>query len=345
MKVKHLFFLILPALFAACNHDADTGDCGNRNGDYSKGVFVVNEGPFGGSGSISWHNDDTGETVEDVFASENCGAKLGQFVQSITFYKDRAFIVVNGADKIVVVDAATFEQKDVITGIASPRYFTILDDQYACVTYWGADGFSGGLAKVDLNTLKVLDRVSLPQPEKVYVLDPYHVMTANVGGYGLDSTVSFVDIGNVFQESSVVKYKGAPACFDYRLGEAPMVLCKGGYGPAPDFTAYPGWLANTGTLAGYEIPNGSDDLCANPDRSALYFIGGGSVWAYKGAAPVKLFDQAAYGLGCHPQSGNLYCADAKDFSSNGTVYVYKPDGTLLSSFAVGIAPGEVTFRK
>ena len=35
------------------------------------------------------------------------GAVLGQFVQSLTFYGNKAYIVVNGANRVVVVDAKT----------------------------------------------------------------------------------------------------------------------------------------------------------------------------------------------------------------------------------------------
>lgn len=345
MKVKLSLLLLLLLAFSACKHDENV-DCCNPANDYSTGVFVVNEGGFNGSGAISWHNETTGNTVQDVFATENNGAVLGQFVQSISFHNDRAYIVVNGANKVVVVDAKTFKQVGVINDIDGPRYFQALDNAFALVSYWGADGFSGGLAKVELSTLSVLETIPLPQPEKMYVLDPTNVMVANVGGYGLDSTVSLVTVSNTFEEMGTLRFKGAPCCFASLTGQAATVLCKGGYGPAPDYTPYPGWLANTGNPAqGYEIPNGSDDLCAAPDKSTLYFIGNGSVWAYKGAsAPVKLFDQAAYGLTCNQSNGNLYCADAKDFSSNGTVYVYKPDGTLVTSFPAGIAPGEIVIR-
>ncbi|MEI6410978.1 MAG: DUF5074 domain-containing protein [Bacteroidota bacterium] len=345
MKVKLSLFLLLLLALASCKHD-EIVDVGNPANDYSTGVFVVNEGGFNGTGTISWHNETTGVTVQDVFAAENSGAVLGQFVQSLSFYKDRGYIVVNGASKVIVVDAKTFKQVGVITGIDGPRFFQPLNDEFALVSYWGADGYSGGLAKVELSSLSVLETLSLPQPEKMYALDNTHVMAANVGGYGLDSTVSIVTVGNTFESIGTLKFKGAPCCFAAVNGQAATILCKGGYGPAPDYTPYPGWLGNTGNLnLGYEIPNGSDDLCASPDKSTLYFIGGGSVWSYTGAsAPVKLFDQAAYGLTCNPSNGYLYCADAKDFSSNGTVYVYKPDGTLVTSFAAGIAPGEIVIR-
>ena len=133
MKIlsKLPFFLLLLFLaFSACR-DARDPDPPASGTDYSRGVLVVNEGPFGGTGTITWHDPSTGETVQDVFGQANGGAALGQFVQSVTVHDDRTYIVVNGANKIYVVDARTFEFLDTIGGLALPRYFLPLDDQFA----------------------------------------------------------------------------------------------------------------------------------------------------------------------------------------------------------------------
>jgi DNA-binding beta-propeller fold protein YncE len=347
MKVRlfkpSLFFVLLAlSAFWACKPDPVLDDCGNRNGNYDKGIFVVNEGSFNGTGSITWHDASRNLTVEDVYASENCGAVLGQFVQSLTFHNGKGYIVVNGANKIVVVDASTFEYLDTIGGLGFPRYFYAIDNNTAYVTQWGADGFSGSLAKVDLNTNKVLSTIALPQPEKMFKSGANTLLVANVGGYGLDSTVSWIDL-NLGQEVDRRKFRGAPSGFA-ALNGTPYVICKGGYGPAPNYDAYPGWLANTTNGNGFELLPGADDLCANPAGNTLYYVAGG-IWSFNGTgAPVKIVDQPSYGLACDPVNGNLYCSNPKDFSSPGSVSIYKPDGTKVSTFAVGIAPGEIVIR-
>ncbi len=109
MKVKlfsSLFDCCLVAI-SACGEKELC--CDNPQPDYPKGIFVVNEGPFGGTGTISWHNPDTGETQDSLFEKANNGAVLGQFVQSLTFFNGKAYIVVNGANRVVVVDAKTFQ--------------------------------------------------------------------------------------------------------------------------------------------------------------------------------------------------------------------------------------------
>ena len=94
MKVTQLYTLLLTALwlFSSCNTTTTCEDCPLPNGDYSSGIFVVNEGPFGGTGTISWYNPATGEVQDSIFEKANNGAKLGQFVQSLTFHNGMAIL-------------------------------------------------------------------------------------------------------------------------------------------------------------------------------------------------------------------------------------------------------------
>ncbi len=341
MKVKQIFpLLLLLALVAFFSSCEDCGDCTPPpSSDYSRGIFVVNEGPFGGTGTITWHNPETGETVQDVFGKENGGAALGQFVQSLTFYGGKGYIVVNGANKIVVVDAKTFEFLDTIGGLALPRYF--LPVQYenkAFISQWGADGISGSIAVVDLYTNDVTKTVPVGSgPEKMLLSSSGVVYVANSGGFGVDSTVA-----SVFYDTDAVAFKftiaGKNPATLARTNNGVFALCKG-YFNDPNSA---GWLGDFGpNTASFPVDKYADDLVASPDDSSLYFLGGGAIWTFKNNSVSKLFDQPAYGLACHPANGDLYCADAKDFNSAGEVVMYKSDGTKLGSFPAGIAPGEI----
>lgn len=352
MKVKFsflspLFLLLCLALgLSSCrDYDGDSTSFAPTPGKYDQGVFVVNEGPFGGTGTITWHDPATGETVQDIFGKANNGVALGQFVQSLTFHNGKAYIVVNGANRIVVVDAGTFEYLDTIGGLVLPRYLVATDDNTAWVSQWGLNGTAGSLAKVDLNTRKVLKTIPLPGPEKMLLTGKSTLLVANSGGFGLDSTVSTISLVSETELSRQKVAGTSPGGFASApfLSGGPLVLCKGGFLP-PAFTPLPGWLGTLGTGLSAAVPNSADDLCDAPDGKSAYFFGGGGVWSVDAAGVRKIFDQAAYGLACHPATGHLYCADAKDFNSNGRVFVRKPDGTQVSSFECGIAPGEVVVR-
>lgn len=342
MKVKQIFplflLLVIFAFFPACE---DCGDCVEPSeADYSTGIFVVNEGPFGGTGTITWHNPETGETVQDVFGKENDGAALGQFVQSLTFYNGKGYIVVNGANKIVVVDAETFKFLDTIGGLALPRFFqrSLANPNVAYVSQWGADGVSGSLAVIDLINNEVVKTIPTGSgPEKMFPLNSDVLYVANSGGFGVDSTVAVFSMSVEEVQHKFVVGEKNPACIA-RTNNGVFALCKGYYNDPNSM----GWLGDFGpNTVGIPVDKYADDLVVAPDGSTLYFLGGGAVWTFKNNTVSKLFDQPAYGLACHPTNGNLYCADAKDFNSAGEVVMYKPDGTKIGSFPAGIAPGEI----
>jgi DNA-binding beta-propeller fold protein YncE len=350
MKVKLLFFVsvLFSWLFFSCHTDVNCVDCapGNELRKYPNGVFVVNEGPFGGTGTISWYNPATGEVQDSIYEKANNGASLGQFVQSLTFHNGKAYIVVNGANRVVVADAETFEYIDTIGGLALPRYFLPISDEVAFVSQWGADGISGSLAKVNLKTNKIT--VTFPtgsgSEKMVYCSDFRRLYVANSGGYGVDSTVAIIstDIDNQIAHRTVIPGQKNPCCFGSGCigGFLPgRLLCRGDWADPNSL----GWIGDPFNTAsnGLPAPRGADDLATSPNGST-YFIAGNAIYKYNPGV-TKLFDQAAYGFNIHPVSGDFYCADAKDFNSAGEVVVRKEDGTVVQRFRAGISPGEVVF--
>ncbi|MDX1913451.1 MAG: hypothetical protein SFV22_18290 [Saprospiraceae bacterium] len=342
MKVKliSLFFLLL--IFAACG---EKDHCCDTPGDYSKGIFVVNEGPFGGSGTISWHNPDTGETRDSLFEKANNGAVLGQFVQSLCFHNDKAYIVVNGAGRVVVVDARTFQFIDTIGGLAQPRFFLPLDETTAYVSQWGADGLTGSVAKINLNSNTVIATIPTGKgPEKMIRVGD-KVLVANSGGYGKDSTLT--EISLPAETTQLLPLAGGlnPATLAWD-GARLYFLCKGYYlDPAQT-----GWLGTlTGGSAGVPTPPNSDDLSLDNRSGSLFFLGGAQVYkvAPGGTTPAVFIAsglQTPYGLSFDSERDLLYCADTKDYVTPGTVYVFNPAGVPVDSFRTGVLPGEIVVK-
>ena len=342
MKVRPILFSFLAAswLLSAC-HKKDK--CCDVAADYSKGIFVVNEGPYGGTGTISWHNPDTGETQDSLFEKANNGARLGSVVQSLVFFDHKGYITVTGANRVVVVDATTFKFLDTIGGLAKPRYFLPIEPGLAYVSQWGNDGLTGSLAKINLATNKIEKIVYVGQgPEKLVYASSGAIFVANSGGFGLDSTIA-----SVWPESAALLHKFVagglnPASMlftDHGL----LALCKGNYDPVNPQGA---WFGDVGpNTFGVAVPDGADDLVASADGTEYYFAGGESVWVYKNSTLQKLFDQSTYGLTLDTEQNLLYCADAKGFTGPGEVVVYKTDGTKMNSFRTGVAPGEIVIVK
>ena len=346
MKVKLIFHFLLAALamgLFSCEKEKPAAA-----GNYTEGVFVVNEGPFGGTGTISWLNPATGETVQDVFALANGGAALGEFVQSLTLHNGKGYIVVSGANKIYVVDAVTFTFIDTIPGLALPRYLLPLDDHLALVSQWGADGLTGSIARVDLNSFSVVGTIPTGRgPDKLIRQADGLVVAPNSGGYGVDSTVSLLNLGNTGELDRIVvrgKNPGTAAVAGFStgpLGPNTFVLCQGSFldaGPK-------GWVGPVSAAAGagFDVAAYGNDLIAAPDGQTLYFAAGNKIYAVDGSGLRVLFDQPAWGLGVDPVTGYLFCGDPKDFNSAGEVVVYKTGGEKVGTYPCGVVPGEFVF--
>ena len=349
MKVKQIInsLFAISILFASCGEKEDC--CSLPGADYSKGIFVVNEGPFGGSGTISWHHPDTGETQDSLFEKANNGAVLGQFVQSLTFYKNKGYIVVNGANRVVVVDAKTFKFIDTIGGLALPRYFLPLDNNTAFVSQWGLDGLTGTVAKIDLNTNKILKTIPAGHGPEKMVRENDRVYVANSGGYGKDSTLTEILISNDAPTTLSLQSGINPASLvwnNHQSAAKLFYICKGYY-LDPVQEGLLDYLSSGGP--GFKIPPYADDLVLDDDSGDMFFIGANTVYKVTKGAPTPiitiLFSQDAYGLGLDVEQNLLYCADAKGFISAGEVVVYKTDGTRVGSFRAGVGPGEVVIVK
>ncbi len=348
MKVKPLILSLLLgaglSLFFACKKDDPAA--GLRH--YTKGVFVVNQGPFSGTGTVTWYNPGTGETVQDVFGAANNGAALGEFAQSLTLHQGKGYIVVNGANKVYVVDGETLQFLDSIPGLQLPRYVLPLDNQFALISQWGANGLNGSVAKVDLLTNQVVRTIPTGNgPEKMIRQADGLVVVPNSGGFGVDSTVSVLNFGNTAELSRLTVPGKNPSTaalagfLNGPFGSPTFVYCAGSYlDPAPA-----GWVGPTGTAfgSGSPAPPFGYDLVASPDGQTLYLAAGGKVYAIDAAGMRVLFDQPALGLACDPTTGYLYCADAKDFNSAGEVVIYKPTGEKVGAFTAGVAPGQIIF--
>lgn len=349
MKVK--LPLILSCFFlsvfswVACGDQKDCCLPPPSDQDYSKGIFVVNEGPFGGTGTISWYNPDTGEVRDSIYEKSNNGANLGQFVQSLTFYNGKGYIVVNGANRVVVVNAATFEYLDTIGTLQQPRYFLPVSPNAAYVSQWGADGLTGSVAKVNLNTLEVEKNIPTGKGPEKMVLANNKVYVANSGGYGLDSSITEIKIADdLAQTSTVPAGKNPASLLWYEKGQNSKLfyLCKG-YFLDTNPEGRLNYLSNNGF--GIATPAFADDLVFDPATELTYFYGQNQVYkmAQNGSdfSFEYLFGGSIYTLALDADSGLFYCGDAKDFTSNGEIFVRRLDGSNLTQFRAGVAPGEI----
>jgi YVTN family beta-propeller protein len=102
------------------------------------------------------------------------------------------------------------------------------------------------------------------------------------------------------------------------------------------------------TIAFQEVAASAGKLTLNGSRDKLYFVYGNGVHQLDINAtslnPTPLIDRSFYGLGVDPDNGYLYAGDENAFTGDGTVFIYKPDGTKVSEFKTGIGPNGFVFN-
>lgn len=100
------------------------------NAQYDNGVLVANEGNYGTSNAdVSYIDQDTYEITNNIYQAVN-NEPLGDVLQHIRIHEDKAYLVLNNSNKIVIVDRASFEKIGVITEeISLPRYIGVANDK------------------------------------------------------------------------------------------------------------------------------------------------------------------------------------------------------------------------
>lgn len=318
--------------------NACTNDVINKN-DYPNPIFVVNEGLFqNGTGTITYFNRETTVTVQDVFEKAN-NRPLGNIAQSMAIEGDHAFILVNNANKLEVVNTGTFVSEKTIEGLALPRYILPLGNGKAYISQWGSDGLTGSVEVLNLSTFQIEKSIPTGKGPENMVLNGNTVYVANAGGYGVDSTITLIDI----QSNAVIGTLTAginPNSLQRMEDGTIWALSTG------DYIDHPGQLfkiKNNAIEKMWEGVSGNYKLLYVAAQRKLYYLNG-----YDGQlmvknvdddnAPVLFKDGAYYGLGYDSKTDRLLLSKSNG-NANGMVYLLDATGTARDSFDCGVFPG------
>ncbi len=137
------------------------------------------------------------------------------------------------------------------------------------------------------------------------------------------------------------------------------VLCDGGYEGHPYFFEKPELLRiDIRTLEiekkfFFDMKSSPSELQIQNDT--LFFINRNiyRMSIFDAQLPQQAFIESPYGddyggfysLGLHPQTSEIYVADAIDHQQNGIIYNYNRKGELINSFKAGVNPGYFCFKE
>lgn len=325
-------------------------------GEYSQGVFTINEGVFGNTSGTITHFDRAGNTTERIFWKKN-KRDLGDVVQSLVFQGDQGYLVVNNSNKIEVVDANTFEEKAQITNLRLPRYCLPISNTEAYVTEWGADGLTGSLARIDLTNNTLIERIAVGQgPERLLFKNGFLYIT-HVGGFGTNNQVTVFDVQQRQVSTTITVADRPSGLVEDHQGQL-WVACAG----KVNYLVYPNIdTANsteskliaidptTNTITqqlNFGKGNPIGNLTINStQKEQLFYTKAGQVWEYNLTTNREqaLFAGSYYGLGYDPKTQYLYAAIYSGTNS-AIIQRYRLDGTLVDDYTAGVFANGFVFH-
>ncbi len=382
MKKNHLLYLAAAALLCvSCKEDdttssSSTTDVPTEETAEVVGMYLLNEGNWGSNkSSIDYLDYSTGEYIRNLYAERNPTVVmgLGDVGSDIQVYGSRLYAVVNGSNKLEVMDAVTCLR---IGQVDIPNcHFVRFHKGYAYVSSYVSNSTDanrnstpGAVYKIDTLTLKVVGTCTVGlQPEELAVVGD-RMYVANSGGYSgydkgvYDNTVSVIDL-NTFTELEKItvdiNLHHIKADSEGKL----WVTSRGDYYNVP-YNFYV--LKNEG---GKTVVTDTLNLaCTDFDikGDSLYYYS--SEWNYETNSNTYTYGiintntrqkvsgsfitdgtqgniVATYGIKVHPTTGDIYLTDAMNYVSSGKLHCYSKDGTHRWSVTTGDIPAHICFYK
>ncbi|MCR4922266.1 MAG: hypothetical protein K5945_11270 [Bacteroidaceae bacterium] len=356
-------------LLAACNR-SDPSPSEEEFSRSDQGVFILCEGNYqAGNSTLSYYDPRTGLVENGIFYRAN-GRKLGDTGQSITIFGQTAYIAVENSGIVWAIDTETFRVRGQLTAGATekhminPRYVYVQNASKAYVT----DLYAPYITLFNPTTFDYLGAIAT-------TLSP---------AYGYSNTERIVPFGDVLfvncwcysRSILVLDTRRDEVCDSIVLGswqpkamlldcrDKLWVLTDGGYGTessafgdnVPHLFRIDAATRRIEADEPLETDEASVEMALNPAGDTLYVINND---LYRMAVtdshlPVRPFITAPtdekgrrhklYGLSVNPHDGDIYLADAVDYSQAGAVYRYSREGELKDHFRVGINPNGFAFK-
>lgn len=334
-------------LFAVSCDDDDNQPAGQ----FSDGVFILNEGNFqSGNGSVSYFGTD-GTATHDIFGLVNNARALGDVVQSMTIADSKGFIVVNNSNKVEVVNPDDFQSITTIANLSLPRFFSVYNGK-GYVTEWVSFTEKGRVSVIDLTSYDIIDQVTTDFGAENLIAHNDLIYVSN----NFTSTVSVID-PSVNEVIKTIEVADAPGELLVDAAGMIWVVCAGAYEADngalvqidPSKSKLPDAESVSKTIALGK--NVSAKAAISNDGSKLFIMSGNSVYAVSvsaTAAPGPLMTEPAaadfYAIGIDPRTNILYVGDSEGFSGAGTIFRYDISGTSIDQFSTGIGPTDFAFN-
>ncbi len=326
------------------------------------GVYVLSEGNFAtNSTRLAYRPFSTGVVSGDFFLQQNPTriGGLGNTGNDMIIYGSKLYIVMNVTSNVTVLNAAnaTFiKQIDFLNGASpkSPRYAVAARGKVYVTAY------DNTVSVIDTTSLAIINTINVgANPEGIATTGNY-LYVANSGGFNpvADSTVSVIDMNTELEVKKIkvglnpqkIEVNSAGDVYVSAYGNAFATV------PIPASVSVISSATNTLTTTlgnDYQF----DHIRIFNDIAYLYNnYGSGTVKLYNTITNTLVRNSfvtdgtiitASYGVNIDEENGDVYIADAKDFSAPGEVICFDKNGRKKFLFSVtpGVSPNKVLFLR
>jgi YVTN family beta-propeller protein len=315
-------------------------------------VYVLNQGNYGqGNSTLTAYYPDSNRAVTDVFKLAN-SRSLGDLGNDIAISGNYAYMVINNSDKIEVMDPTTALSAGTVyfpSGTSPYRIAFYTPGNVAYVT----DLYTNSVSVVNLSANTVISQDTI-----TVGANPYGIAYANSqifvanSGYGAGNSVSIIDASSRKVVKTITVGAGPTEVEPDGAGNI-WVACPGQPGTYGSI-----YIINSATDSvvdsintGMQIPAFTGHtLAIDTQNGAAYLIADSSVVkldvSTRQIADKNLIRGSFYAISVDEATGNIYVTDAKDYKTNGVVYVYTSGGQYTNkSFAAGINPDGIAFLR
>ncbi len=315
----------------------------------TQGAYILSEGGFtNGPSKLSFYS-----SVKDSFyLSIFSNGTLGLFPDGIQLYSNNLYITEQGnfgqPGKLHKLDT-TGSQITENPSVGTNPYSLAIANNKIYVT----NGSASNVSVLDINSLSLIKTIPVgAYPQEILAIgSKVFVGNKSVFSGTQDSTVSVIDVTHDSVIATIVVRKDPSALAVTNDGKL-LVGC-----PGPSYIIYkidPSTFAKTDSMV---APEGfTSDISVDLNSTNIYFIGGMNSSGdriTKLDLSSKTFStiinanagSTFYGYGFDSDNKKHYVLDAKNFTVNGSLYIYDINNTLKSTFTTGVSPRRVVFKR
>ena len=333
-----------------------------------RGFYLVNEGNMGSNKcTLDYFDYFTGLYARNFYAERNPAVikELGD----VGIYGSKLYVVVNCSHKVEVMDAKSGVRIGQID-IPNCRYVRFHRGKAYVSSYVGPvlidpDAPKGAVYEIDTLSLRATRKVSVGyQPEEMEVVDDY-MYVANSGGYrapAYDNTVSVIQMIDFKQVRQIPVGINLHRLKKDRYKKL-WVSSRGDYMTRPSrLYVLEKNRSNNQMYVTDTIPVAVSNMALKGDSLYYYATEWNNFTASNtisyGIIDIRTKEVVStnfisdgtdadivipYGIAVHPETGDIFVTDARNYVSSGTLYCFSPEGKCKWSVRTGDIPAHIAF--